>query len=70
MGPSENKGRKEPITGYKAPAVHKAFELLRAVAQSPKSLGIVELAQRLGYSKSTTHGLVHALLREAFSARG
>jgi DNA-binding IclR family transcriptional regulator len=70
MGPSENKGRKEPIAGYKAPAVHKAFDLLRIVAQSPKSLGIVELAQRLGYSKSTTHGLVHALLREGVLTQG
>jgi DNA-binding IclR family transcriptional regulator len=70
MGPSENKGRKNPIPGYKAPAVHKAIELLRTVAQSPKSLGIVELAQQLGYSKSTTHGLVHALLREGVLAQG
>jgi DNA-binding IclR family transcriptional regulator len=64
------KTEKTPIIGYKAPAVHKAFELLRAVAQSPKSLGIIELSQRLGYSKSTTHGLVHALLREGVLAQG
>lgn len=50
--------------GYKAPAVHKAFQLLRTVAASTRPLGLTELAQRLGYSKSTTHGLVHALLRE------
>jgi DNA-binding IclR family transcriptional regulator len=56
--------------GYKAPAVHKAFELLRTVAQSPTSLGMVELAERLGFSKSTTHGLVHALLREGVLAQG
>lgn len=57
-------------TGYKAPAVHKAFQLLRTVAQSQNSLGIVELSQHLGYSKSTTHGLVHALLREGVLTQG
>jgi DNA-binding IclR family transcriptional regulator len=30
----------------------------------------VELAQQLGYSKSTTHGLVHALLREGVLTQG
>jgi DNA-binding IclR family transcriptional regulator len=51
-------------TGYQAPAVHKAFQLLRTLAESRRHLGLTELAQKLGYSKSTTHGLVHALLRE------
>lgn len=50
--------------GYQAPAVHKAFRLLRTVAESEKRLGLTELAAQLGYSKSTTHGLVHALIRE------
>jgi DNA-binding IclR family transcriptional regulator len=50
--------------GYKAPAVHKIFELLRVVAESPGRLGQTELVQKLGFSKSTTHGLIHALLRE------
>jgi DNA-binding IclR family transcriptional regulator len=58
------------LTGYKAPAVHRAFELLRVVAQSRKHLGLTELALQLGYSKSTTHGLVHALLREGALAQG
>lgn len=57
-------------SGYKAPAVHKAFQLLRVVAQSQQGLGIVELAKMLGYSKSTTHGLVHALLREGALTQG
>ena len=70
MGPLAKQARKKPIAGYKAPAVHKAFELLRAVAQSPKNLGIVDLARRLGFSKSTTHGLVHALLREGVLTQG
>ena len=51
-------------TGYKAPAVGKAFELLRTVANSRQGLGLSELASGLGYSKSTTHGLVHALIHE------
>lgn len=55
--------------GYKAPAVHKIFQLLRVVAESPTMLGQAELAQKLGYSKSTTHGLIHALLREDALAR-
>ncbi len=54
---------------YRAPAVHKAFQLLHAVARSPQRLGIVDLAQRLGYSKSTAHGIVHALLREGALAQ-
>ena len=62
---SENK----KLTGYKAPAVHRAFELLRTVAQSRESLSLTELALQLGYSKSTTHGLVHALLREGALAQ-
>jgi DNA-binding IclR family transcriptional regulator len=48
---------------YQAPAVHKAFEILRIVAQSRSELGISELANNLGFSKSTTHGLVKALLQ-------
>jgi len=50
---------------YRAPAVHKAFQLLRTVATSKDGLRLVELADRLGFSRSTTHGLVHALLRES-----
>ena len=62
----------EPVTkqpGYQAPAVHKAFQLLRTVAASHRPLGLTELSQQLGYSKSTTHGLVHALLRESALAQ-
>jgi DNA-binding IclR family transcriptional regulator len=67
--PHPAKDNNQPA-GYKAPAVHKAFQLLRSVARSQKSLGIVELAEQLGYSKSTTHGLVHALLREGALTQG
>jgi DNA-binding IclR family transcriptional regulator len=50
-------------TGYRAPAVQKAFRLLEAVAEARGAIGLSELAQRLGFSKSTTHGLIHGLLR-------
>ncbi|BBO68150.1 IclR family transcriptional regulator [Desulfosarcina alkanivorans] len=56
--------------GYQAPAVHKAFHLLRTVAQSRQPFGLTGLAKKLGYSKSTTHGLVHALLREGALVQG
>lgn len=56
--------------GYQAPAVHKAFHLLRTVAESGQPLGLTDLAEQLGYSKSTTHGLVHALLREGALVQG
>ncbi len=55
---------KSTPSGYTAPAVGKAFELLRVVAGSRRGLGLSELAVQLGYSKSTTHGLVHALIHE------
>lgn len=55
---------KSTHAGYKAPAVGKAFELLRVVSRSRKGLSLSELAAELGYSKSTTHGLVHALIHE------
>jgi DNA-binding IclR family transcriptional regulator len=58
------------LPGYQAPAVHKAFKLLRAVAESPRHLGLTELALQLGFSKSTAHGLVHALLREGALTQG
>jgi DNA-binding IclR family transcriptional regulator len=59
----------QKTAGYKAPAVHRAFELLRKVAQSRESLSLTDLALQSGYSKSTTHGLVHALLREGALAQ-
>lgn len=56
--------------GYKAPAVHKAFELLRAVARARGGVRLVDLAARAGLSTSTAHGLVHALLREKALIQG
>ena len=54
--------QKDP--GYQAPAVRKAFALLRAVADAETPLGLSELAHCLGFSKGTTHGLVGALMAE------
>lgn len=51
-------------SGYQAPAVRKAFALLRAVADARTPPGLSELAQSMGLSKGTTHGLVGALLAE------
>jgi len=61
LGKTNSPGK---LPGYQAPAVPKAFHLLRKVAESNRHLGLAELALRMGYSKSTTHGLLHALLRE------
>jgi DNA-binding IclR family transcriptional regulator len=48
--------------GYSAPAVDKAFRLLKLVANSREELRLSDLVRHLGYSKSTTHGLVRALI--------
>jgi DNA-binding IclR family transcriptional regulator len=51
-----------PSTGYQAPAVRKAFDLLRHVAESRQALRLSDIARDLGFSKSTTYGIVQALL--------
>jgi len=66
----KKKGQTTGSPGYQAPAVHKAFRLMRAVAESRGRIGLTDLALKLGYSKSTTHGLVHALLREGALSHG
>jgi DNA-binding IclR family transcriptional regulator len=48
--------------GYHAPAVEKAFRLLRFVANSDEALRLSDLAGHLGIGKSTTHGLIRALV--------
>jgi DNA-binding IclR family transcriptional regulator len=50
-------------TGYHAPAVQRAFQLLKLVAESPAEQSLSGLARNLGWSKSTTHGLIQSLLR-------
>jgi DNA-binding IclR family transcriptional regulator len=47
--------------GYSAPAVERAFRLLEAVAGAAVPPRLSELSRELGFSKSTTHGLVRAL---------
>ncbi|MDP2646492.1 MAG: IclR family transcriptional regulator [Desulfobacterales bacterium] len=51
------------LAGYQAPAVHRAFQLLKVVAESHREVGLSELAKRLSFSKSTTHGLIRALVQ-------
>jgi len=48
--------------GYQAPAVQRAFQLLKLVAESPAEQSLSGLARNLGWSKSTTHGLIQSLL--------
>ena len=46
---------------YKAPAVIKAFQILKLVSDSERGLSISDLAKRLGISKGTIHGIAAAL---------
>jgi DNA-binding IclR family transcriptional regulator len=48
--------------GYHAPAVEKAFRLLRFVANSDGAVRLSDLAGQLGFSKGTTHGIIRALV--------
>ncbi len=47
---------------YQAPAVKKAFEILKLVSESKTEIGISELAGKTGFSKSTIYGLTRALM--------
>jgi len=60
----------EHPTKYRAPAVQKAFELLKLVAESRSEITLSDLARRLGYSKGSTHGLIHALLQTGAIEQG
>lgn len=53
----------EGLFGYQAPAVQKAFLLLKTVAEAREGMHLTEISQGLGFSKSTTHGLIQALLK-------
>jgi DNA-binding IclR family transcriptional regulator len=48
--------------GYNAPAVEKAFRLLRFVANSIDAVRLSDVAGRLGISKGSAHGLIRALV--------
>lgn len=50
--------------GYQAPAVQKAFQMLRLVADAKQGLSLSEIAKQLSFSKGTTHGLIQALVKE------
>ena len=43
-------------TTYQAPAVQKAFELLKRVAESQSEITLSDLARQLGFSKGTLTG--------------
>ncbi|MBW1767904.1 MAG: IclR family transcriptional regulator [Deltaproteobacteria bacterium] len=46
---------------YKAPAVKKAFQILKFIADSDRGLGISELAKSLEMAKGTVHGITSIL---------
>lgn len=46
---------------YQAPAVEKAFRLLRQVAEADESPRLSDLAETMNISKGTAHGLIKAL---------
>jgi DNA-binding IclR family transcriptional regulator len=48
-------------TGYSAPSVKKAFQILQMIADSPSGLGVSELSKRLSMGKSTVHGITMGL---------
>ena len=50
--------------GYRAPAVQRAFRILKLVSSSNQGLSLSGIAQTLGFGKSTTFGLIQALLEE------
>lgn len=52
-----NTNNREP-----APAVGRAFAILRLLSQTKKPQGVSALARTLGIGKSSTHGLLQALL--------
>jgi DNA-binding IclR family transcriptional regulator len=47
--------------GYSAPSVIKAFEILKALTDTPEGMGTSALARRLGIGKSTVHGIMVAM---------
>lgn len=60
----------EKTATYKAPAVQKAFELLKLVAESRSEITLSDLARRLGYSKGSVHGMIQALLQAGALEQG
>ncbi|MHB8763763.1 MAG: IclR family transcriptional regulator [Deferrisomatales bacterium] len=48
-------------SGYSAPAIHRAAEILAVLAGRGEPVRLSELARQLGYGKSSVHGLLGAL---------
>lgn len=48
-------------TSYTAPSVKKAFQILKAIADSSVRLGVSELSRELKIGKSTVHGITSTL---------
>ncbi len=46
--------------------VRKALQILDTFSQDTTALGVTEIAQRLGFHKSTTHALLSTLRREGY----
>lgn len=65
FGPSNISNGSHP-----APAVSKAVRILDAVANGASASGVSGIARSTGLSKSTTHGLIRALLHEGFLVPG
>jgi DNA-binding IclR family transcriptional regulator len=57
-------------TTYQAPAVLKAFELLKRVAAARSEITLSDLSRQLGFSKGTTHGMIQALLQAGALEQG
>jgi len=49
------------VAKYQAPAVKKAFQIIKLIADTTQGLGISELAKALGISKGTVHGVTSIL---------
>jgi DNA-binding IclR family transcriptional regulator len=48
-------------TKYQAPSVKKAFQILKLISGANRGFGITDLANSLGMSKGTVHGIISAL---------
>ena len=46
---------------YRAPAVKKAFQILKLISDSDRGMSISDLARTLGISKGTIHGIASVL---------
>ncbi len=47
-------------------SVNRALDLLEFFPRGPETLGVTEIAQHLGVSKGTAHGLVSTLVQREF----